>query len=176
MSLYRKQAGTSGSAAVTQFSFKNSVLHRCWLKSHPAWVLFVLVFLPFRQQQTIHLVTVMLHLTIWLLVNIGQITRVGLSSSKTDFDEIAAISICPVPSWTLQQDCLPFLLFPEHAASTLLRDLDSSLTSLPAEHSALYWHREGKQALQNRRQKHNERCGRLKVPWTVTRLMFRWES
>lgn len=58
------------------------------------------------------------------------------AAQRQIFDEIAAINICPVPSWTLQQKCLPFLLFPENAASTLLHDLDSSLTSLPMEHSA----------------------------------------
>lgn len=120
----------------------------------------------------IHLVTVTLHLTGWLIVNITQITRARPSSSKTDFNEIAAISTCPVPSWTLKQNCFPFQLFPENAASTLLRDLDSSLTSLPTENSALYRHKEGKQALPNRRQKHYERCGRSKLPWTVPRLML----
>lgn len=118
----------------------------------------------------IHLVTVTLHLTGWFIVDVRQITRAGLSSSKTDFNEIAAISICPVPSWTLKQNIFPFQLFPENAASTLLRDLDSSLISLPTENSALYGHKEGKQALPNRRQKHYERCGRSKLPWTVPRL------
>lgn len=47
MSSYRKQAGISESASVTQFSFTDSVLHSCCLKSHPAWACFSLGFVLF---------------------------------------------------------------------------------------------------------------------------------